>query len=609
MTNQRPVAACFLLVAAFSHSVAAQQQAEPLGGDDQKTAVVSPVQTTIATPPAEPEVDPSEAPSTTPADESLPTVSEATQAPAVPPTTTEVDDAAPTPVAKRAKPSKPAEMKTTEVDDATPTPVAKRAEPSKPTQPKHKMDLADVIVMMQQQQALLATQGKQLKAQSKQIASLSDELDALRAPSPGLVTEEAKPDIDTANIAKLEEIEQQNASSIQTFKQQKAAQEKTDQEVATSQADDPTRAMQDDFPGAWRLPGTQAALAIGGYVKMAAVVNHDPLTIQDRFIVGSIPVGDEGSDNIESEVSLSAAQSRLNFDLREPTDFGIMRAFIEGDFMGDGEQFRLRHAFGQWNRMLAGKTWSAFMDTEATPESVDFEGLNGRTNVRQTQVRFSPQFGESFSLIASLEDPNPQVQNGDGITRVPDLVLAGRFEPNNRLHMKLSLLGRQIQGEYTDEDNHSTLEKEYAWGLSISGRFKTPYLEQRDSVLFQLSHGNAIGRYVNDLRSVGSYDGIFNDRGDLELFDVTAGYVSYQHWWGSDTRSNITLGIVNVENPGFVEGDAYKRTLRASANWIWTPTPRVDIGLELLWGERENEDSITGNASQTQLMARYRFSQ
>jgi hypothetical protein len=218
--------------------------------------------------------------------------------------------------------------------------------------------------------------------------------------------------------------------------------------------------------------------------------------------------------------------------------------------------------------MLAGKTWSAFVDTQATPESVNFEGLNGRIIVRQTQLR---------------------------------------FEPNDRLHMKISLLNRQIQGEYLGEEDPG-VEKEFGWGLSISGRFKTS-MEARDSVLFQLSGGTALGRYVRDLRSVGSYDGIFDDQGQLHLFDIVAGYVSYQHWWGSVTRSNVTLGIVDIDNPGFVEGDAYKRTISASANWMWTPTPRVDIGFEFFWGERENEDGNSGNAIQTQLSARYRFNQ
>ena len=486
-----------------------------------------------------------------------------------------------------------------EIEQTDPAPAA--------VQPAKEMSLEDVIALVQQQQAQLLSQRKQLEEQSKQISSLSEELDALRAPPPALMSDrDSGADKPDEAAPQPERVIAQTADSEEPEQAAADSKEKTRSEVATAQQDDPSRAIMDDFPGAWRLPGTQAALAIGGYVKAAAVINQDPLEIKDRFIVGSIPVGDQDDGN-KSESSLSAQQSRLNFDLREPTDVGIMRAFVEGDFAETGETFRLRHAFGQWDRMLAGKTWSAFVDTSASPEEVDFEGLNGRINVRQAQVRFSPPIGEDFSLVVSLEDPNPQIQNGSGVTRVPDIVVAGQFEPHDRLHMKLGMLSRQLRAKTLGRN--SVLKKEYAWGLTMSGSFSVPRLDERDAILFQLSGGDAIGRYVNDLNSVGDYDAIFDDDNKLNTFDIIAGYVSLQHWWGEVTRSNFTLGWVDVDNPDFIEGDAYKRTIRTSANLIWTPTPRVDIGWELLWGERENENGDSGDALQTQFMARYRFSQ
>jgi hypothetical protein len=45
-----------------------------------------------------------------------------------------------------------------------------------------------------------------------------------------------------------------------------------------------------------------------------------------------------------------------------------MRAFIEGDFAGDGRLFRLRHAYGQWKSLVIGQTWSTFADPEAEPD-------------------------------------------------------------------------------------------------------------------------------------------------------------------------------------------------------------------------------------------------
>jgi hypothetical protein len=185
--------------------------------------------------------------------------------------------------------------------------------------------------------------------------------------------------------------------------------------------------------------------------------------------------------------------------------------------------------------------------------------------------------------------------------------MSGRFQPNKKLHTKVALLGRQIRAQ-RDVNQGSGVEKQYAWGLTVSGRYSTPRLGEKDSLLFQVNVGDGIGRYVNDLSSVGNYDGIFNpDNGDLDLFDITSGYVSLQHWWGGTMRSNFTLGYVEVDNPSFVEGDAYAKTIRGSGNFMWTPTPRIDLGVEFLFGRRENEDGSNGDAKQIQAAARYRF--
>ena len=463
------------------------------------------------------------------------------------------------------------------------------------------MDMSEVIALLQQQQKDLAEQRKLLEAQAQQINGLQQELDVLRTPAP----ETSVPTIATLDVPAQtgppQPVEQGPPAPLTKQEQKTAAGES----VAKAQTDDPTRDLLADFTGAWRLPGTNAALAIGGYVKATIVNNFDALDIKDRFIVGAIPVDDTDTENNKAQSSITASQSRLNFDLREPTDVGMLRAFIEGDFAGDGETFRMRHAFGQWNRILAGKTWSAFVDTEASPEEVDFEGLNGRISVRQSQVRIIPSLGESYELLVSLEDPNPQVQNGQGITRTPDIIASARFHPHERLHMKLALIARQIRGQL----ERGSAEQELGGGATVSGRITTPLLDERDSVLFQLNAGNGIGRYVNDLASVGSFDGIFNlETGELELFEIVAGYVSYQHWWGrNNMRSNFTFGVVEVDNPDFVSGDAYKRTLRFSSNLMWSPTPRIDLGTEYLWGNRKNENGDNNDATQIQVMARYRF--
>jgi hypothetical protein len=467
------------------------------------------------------------------------------------------------------------------------------------------MDLREVIALLQQQQQDLARQGQLLAAQSQEIAGLKRELNVLQSRSTSISEQIISRTENPAGSQTSQTLGREVKTPQSKSKAELEAE--TRKSVAVAQTDDPAQAQLTDFEGAWRLPGTDAALRIGGFVKTSIVHNFDAMKIQDKFIVGSIPVTTEEKSGFEAQSSITASQSRLNFDLREPTDVGLLRAFIEGDFAGDGDTFRLRHAFGQWQRVLAGKTWSAFVDNEASPEEIDFEGLNGRIKVRQSQIRIMPRLGKAYEFQLSLEDPNPQVQNGEGVNRFPDIVTSVRFQPHSRLHLKLGLLGRQIRAQ-RDSNWGAGVEEKFAWGSTLSGRITTPLLDERDSLLFQLNAGNGIGRYVNDLSSVGSFDGIFNtSSGELELFDILAGYVSWQHWWGTDVRSNFTLGAVEVDNPDFVDDDAYKRTLRFSSNLLWTPTPRVDLGAEYLWGNHRIEDGQNGDATQIQFAARYRF--
>ena len=40
-----------------------------------------------------------------------------------------------------------------------------------------------------------------------------------------------------------------------------------------------------------------------------------------------------------------------------------------------------------------------------------------------------PKTGKEYELQFALEDPDPELQNGFGISRLTDIVLAARFHP------------------------------------------------------------------------------------------------------------------------------------------------------------------------------------
>jgi hypothetical protein len=383
-----------------------------------------------------------------------------------------------------------------------------------------------------------------------------------------------------------------------------------------------------EFPGSMRIPGSDAALKIGGRVRMTSINSFDAIGTDDRFVTSSIPV--EGSEAARQgdRAIYTAAPSRYNFDLRTPTGVGAMRAFIEGDFAGSGSSnlFRLRHAYGQWRKLTIGQTWSTFSDPEAEPDGIDREGLNAISLFRQAQFRWTTPFGERLNLALAAENPSPNISAADGtlvpgVNQVPDLVARLRWTPGEKTlvrglgnwrrdrlsgggHVQLAFVLRQIRGEYDPNETLSTL----GGGVHYSGRITSPLQKDRDRILFALSGGWGIGRYITDLGALGGQDAVYDPATNtLQALPVLSGYVGYEHWWIPTLRSTATWGTVYVDNLDVQAGGALQRTDRATLNLSWSPIPRIDIVSEFLWGRRLNKDGQRGVARQLQLGTTFRF--
>ena len=494
-------------------------------------------------------------------------------------------------------------MQTQQDATASTEPVA--AEPDQETKTPEASP-ANKKMTLQELQAVLDQQEQQLKKQSALIAKQQELLDRQQER-----TRQQRKDLDQQALllATLQnEIGQLTSDDTSKTLSEDAIRFRERLQTLETQVaknDEDPEQLQDSlsFPGSMRIPGTNAAYRIGGFVKMSLVDSLDPIGSDDRFVTSSIPTTPVFRDG---EVTVSSRQSRTNFDVREKTSLGIFRAFVEGDFAGDGDTFRLRHAFGQYGPILTGKTWSTFVDNQASPEEIDFEGISGRINIRQPQIRFFPKIGKDWNLMFSLEDPEVDVEDGEGVSEWPDIVTSVRRTFLERWHIKSSILLRQIQAVSTI--NPMGKEKEIGWGASISGRTSIPWLNEKDLFLFQLNYGDGIGRYINDLESDGGKDAVFDPSdGSLETLKAFAGYFSAQHWWTPKMRSNIVYSWVSMTNHSFQPGDDLERTTRATINWLWSPIPRVDLGAEFLWGRRQDRNGNEGIAKQFQVATTYRF--
>jgi hypothetical protein len=435
----------------------------------------------------------------------------------------------------------------------------------------------------------IESQQKLLEEQGRQIAQLRREIAASRALTPasaaeGTPTQSSPP---------------QQAAGV-------ASKALADQDQARVPELPPDVVTAGDFPGAIALPGSDAALRIGGLVRVNWVSTYQALLVDDRFQTSAIPVAGSVEASRGGRVNVIASPSRFNLDLRTPTGVGYMRAFIEGDFAGESNTFRLRHAYGQWRRFIFGQTWSTFSDPEAEPDGIDFEGLNAIVLFRQAQIRWSFPLGERFRIALALEDPRPDLTGATGVNQVPDFVTRLRWEPQRGGHVQLSGVVRQLRGEPVDSPNEIVAAGGY--GINLSGRLPFPFWNKRDQLLFQHNSGRGLGRYISDLGSYGGQDGVFDSIAHtLRPLNVFSGYLGYEHWWTERLRSSASFGIVQIANLDIQPDDALHLTRRSTINFMWSPIARLDLVTEFLWGRRQNKDGQHGFASQTQIGSTFRF--
>jgi hypothetical protein len=488
-------------------------------------------------------------------------------------------------------------------------PAAKKKAPPKPTTAQLLQLLADQRALIEEQQAKIAEQQSQLEAANASIEEQKALLAQLQA------------QLEVMN-KRVDEIQQQ----LPAAEQQQALEarlKRIEEESEKVPELPPDVVSAGDFPGSIRIPRTDAAIKFGGRIRTAAVFTMAPLGSDDRFVTNTIPV--EATDEAATQgkrTVFSANTSRFNFEMRTPTGAGQLRTFIEGDFFGSNgsdsrTNFRLRHAFAQFHGLIVGQTWSTFSDPAADHQDMDFEGINGENVIRQAQIRYTWQVRPNLSVAGALETPEVSITGGLGVNQIPDLVGRTIWSFRETGHLQAAIVLRQIRGE---PDLPATgVRSAFAWGASLSGVVPFHHFKLNDRFIFQLNFGEGNARYINDLNSLGG-----QGQGQDAVFDPTAGelkplpavglYVDYEHQWKEwaaartmKLRSSLIWSFVTVNNLDFQPGDAYKTTNRYSINLVFSPTPRIDCGVEYVYGTRENFDGLIGSADQLQVVGIFRF--
>ena len=351
---------------------------------------------------------------------------------------------------------------------------------------------------------------------------------------------------------------------------------------------------------AYTIEAGDTTANVYGYAKLDMIYDVDA-DLGNAVGHGNIRLdGQPGSDG---HTTIHAYQSRLGFTTATPAGGSELKTMIEGDFFGANNNFRLRHAYGEWNGLLAGQTWTNFGGFLGMTPTIDFTGQVGQANIgRQAQLRYTV---DGFSV--ALEEPTAiggavaAGEDGESKNSLPHLTL--RYQGGvGDFNYAASGVVREVEyyNSAQDSDKSST-----GWGLNLEA---SAAVAEGVTLRGSVTHGDGLGSYMYGSPSGPGY---VNADGGVSKVRGTGGTAGISVAAG-DGNVNLGYGIATVDLDDAVDEGAFAATANEKfesiyLNYIWSPINNVSYGIEAGYHSRKQVDGDTGDAVRLQGMVMYNF--
>jgi len=375
----------------------------------------------------------------------------------------------------------------------------------------------------------------------------------------------------------------------------------------------PPLAAQEPWPGSVALEGSATRFKVYGFAELDAVHDSAAITTPTAFVTSAIVTRNATpAQGSEGRTSFSVQPTRLGIESRTPLEGRRLTVRIETDFFGDygadSASFRLRRGYGEVSDalfggdLLFGQEWATFTNLDAVPNVLDYQTPNALFATRRAMVRWTKPIGSGIQVKLAAEAPNSRViEGGNSVTRWPDGVLAAIWDNGAGTNMQASLLSRDLRASLPGGQTDA------AWGagVNVAGRLSFPgVLPARDFVSFSLTIGDGIGGVMNDTPPDAAVDPA---SGALKTVPTRGWYAAYQHGWSPTLYSVASYAVLAQSTLDFQPATAFRETRYASANLTWTPSAPWLLGVELLYGSREDKDGTRASVVRTQLVSRLSF--
>jgi hypothetical protein len=325
------------------------------------------------------------------------------------------------------------------------------------------------------------------------------------------------------------------------------------------------------------------------------------------------------SDQEDGEFGVDAEQSRLGVTVRHKTG---VRVTVEGDYRGG--DFRLRQAYGEYQGLLAGRTWSNYNSFVGYTPSVDFDALAGLAGLqdRVAQVRYTTG---NFSVALEKPIGTGRPQNFNVDTDEPpseqdefsagDLPsLTARYEGSvNAFSYSVAGVLQQVEGDQGEalQVPGNTEDKMVGGAAFVAGSFQATDALTLNAT-FNVSEGanSYLYRSGDDF---GAPDGFF-DGDDMEPISGYGGSLGLSYTIG---KGSLNAGVGAVTNDWDDVEDEYptdatvqtqhETNTNALVNYMYRPVENVMFGAELQHLDVELVNGEDFDANRAMFAAEYSF--
>ncbi|WNK20813.1 DcaP family trimeric outer membrane transporter [Halomonas piscis] len=314
-----------------------------------------------------------------------------------------------------------------------------------------------------------------------------------------------------------------------------------------------------------------------------------------------------------------AYQSRLGVKVKHATGVDLT---VEGGFRGgDGGDFRLRHAFGEYRGFLAGRTWSNYNSFVGATPTLDFDSLAGLAGLqdRTEQLRYTTG-PLSFSVedtvrgpdIASGSTPRPGSNELDrkdvanfADTRQSAPALTARVEDSAGAvsYSAAGLVNRVSADDAASDDS--------AIGYGVFGATTidlNDMIAVHGAVNFTDGANDYLYRSGNNFYGTSAYV----DGSDIETVKGYGGSLGTSLDLGQGRSINLGYGMTKLDlddavDAGAMTNEAAEKNQNAMLNYQWTPVTNVMMGVEYGYYHQETKGGNTSEANRVLFATQYDF--